>query len=161
MSPTIQRQDANNHDRIDPNILPERWLSRGELFKWRSGTHEDQSLGYGNKLDATEQIEVMQKQHDLNISEFGFKHEMQDRTRRLDLSTQVKAMDRQLEQKFKFALLNAQMIILTFLCFVTFFYIMSLCKSDYYYTPLGFMLLIVLGTGKVYHDGRLLPRIPT
>lgn len=52
----------------------------------------------------------MQKQHDLNISECGFKHEMQDRTRRLDLSTQVKAMDRQLEQKFKFALLNAQMV---------------------------------------------------
>ncbi|TGO08192.1 hypothetical protein BTUL_0221g00080 [Botrytis tulipae] len=102
--------DADRDDRIDPDIPPERWISRKELLKWRSGTHENQSLSYGKKLDATEQIRVMQKQHDLNISEVGFKHDMQDRTRRLDLSTQVKALDRQLEQRFQFALLNAQMV---------------------------------------------------
>ncbi|KAF7943889.1 uncharacterized protein EAE97_005959 [Botrytis byssoidea] len=160
MSPTFQRQDADRDDRIDPDIPPERWISRKELLKWRSSTHENQSLSYGKKLDATEQIRVIQKQHDLNISEVGFKLDMEVRTRRLDLSNQAKAMDRQLEHRQNLALLNAQMIILTFLCYVTFFYIMSLCKSDYYYTLLGFMLLIVLGTCKVYHDGRLLPGIP-
>ncbi|KAF7917933.1 uncharacterized protein EAE98_009961 [Botrytis deweyae] len=160
MSSTFQRQDSHYDDRIDPDILPEQWMGRKELRKWRSGTHESQSLSHGKKLDATEQIRVMQKQHDLNINEVGFKHEMQDRSRRLDLSIQVKALNRQLEHRFKLALLSAQMIILTFSCFVTFFYIMSLCKSDYYYTSLVFMLFIFLGTGKLYHDGRLLPRMP-